>query len=85
MAAVAVPTEAERAHEVVQAAQPAGVLGLVLGELHQQQRLRRAWTKRSSVGRNSGISPASVSMVASTSSTAMGLSVTRCCAASIAA
>ncbi len=42
MAALAVPAEAERAHEVVQAAQPAGVLRLVLGELHQQQGLGRA-------------------------------------------
>ena len=41
-------------------------------------------TKAFSVGRNIAISLASSSMVRSTSSTAIGLSLTRCCAAFIA-
>ena len=41
-------------------------------------------TKAFRVGRNIAISPASSSMVRSTSSTAIGLSLTRCCAAFIA-
>ena len=77
--------EAEIAHqldELFQAAQI--VVAVVAGELGQQDRVGLAAHKASTIGRNIGLSRASSIIVRSTSSTAVGPSLTMCWVASIA-
>ena len=79
--------QAEVAHQLDQRPQPAQQLALVVAaELDQQDRRRRRRSARVSiVGRNAGLARARSIIVRSTSSTAVGPSLTMCCAASIAA
>ena len=79
-----VAAEAEIAHQLAELLQPPQVLAVVLGELDEQDRVRLAAHEGSSVGRNMAMSRASSIIVRSTSSTAMGSSLTMCWAASIA-